>query len=192
MSRVMPQPASSWAPDPGEALDPADRAVIDQALQVVQAEHHCLATKLGSPAALEPPDLEHLRQGPLGQDLAFLARVARGAEAPTERVLDAIEAAVQLLFWPAAADDYRVPRAFWTTELGRLLARAKFRAFAPAELLSIGAAGRRLGVARPAVYRWIDDRTLEAVRDERTGRTYVVRCGIDAMTRVARELAAPS
>ena len=188
---VSPLP-SSRPFDPREEVGASDRAVIDQALRAVHAEHRRLATRLRFPAATVPPDLEDLRRGPLGQDLAFLARAARGAEqAPPERVLDAIEAVVQLLFWPAAAEDYRVPRGFWATELGRLLALAKFRAFAPTELLGIGAASRRLGVARPTVYRWIDDRTLEAVRDERSGRTYVVRGGVEAMIRVARELAAP-
>jgi excisionase family DNA binding protein len=176
-----------------DELDPREWAVIDQALQVVYADHLRVATQLRSPTPFEPIDPATLRQGPLGQDLVFLARAARGkAGAPTERVLTAIESVVQVLFWPAADDDYRVPRAFWATELGQMLALAKFSAFAPAQLLAIGAAARRLGVARPTIYRWIDDRTLDAVRDRLSGRTYVVRRGVDAMAQVARELAAPN
>ena len=193
MSTAESYPEPARPADPRDELDSSDWAVIDQALQVVYADHLRLATRLRSPAPFEPIDPERLRQGPLGQDLAFLARVARGqAGAPTERVLAAIESVVQVLFWPVAGDDYQVPRTFWTTELGQMLALAKFSAFAPAQLVAIGTAARRLGVARPTIYRWIDDRTLDSVRDGLSGRTYVVRRGVDAMVRVAQELAAPT
>jgi excisionase family DNA binding protein len=190
VSLPVPAPAPE---DPPDEVDPADQAVIDQALQVVYADHHRFATRLCSPSALRPLDPEHLRRGPLGRDLARLALVARGrAGEPPEGVLAAIDAVVQLLFWPAAAEDYQVPRAFWETELGRLLALAKFRAFAPTELVGIGAAAHQLGVTRPTIYRWIDDRSLDSVRDQASGRTFVVRRGVDALSRVALELAPPA
>ena len=94
--------------------------------------------------------------------------------APQEQVLAAVESIVQLLFWPAGAADYAVPRAFWETDLGLMLARAKFRAFAPTELLGITTAAARLGVARPTIYRWVDERVLDSVRDEVSGRTFVL------------------
>ncbi len=131
------------------------------------------------------------RAGRLGQDLQRLAALARGrAREPKERVLSAIEAVVQLLFWPAAADDYTVPRSFWDTELGRMMALAKFRAFDASELVSIGNAAQQLGVTRPTIYRWMDDRTLNYVRDDMSGRTFVVRRDIENLKRVAAELSA--
>lgn len=164
--------------------------VIDQALQLVYSHHHRLVSQL-YPAAFKPLSLEQLRQGPLGQDLQRLATLARGQiREPKERVLSAIESVVQLLFWPAAADDYSVPRSFWDTELGRMMALAKYRAFDPAELVSIGNAAQQLGVTRPTIYRWMDDRTLNYVRDDMSGRTFVVRRDIDNLKRVAMEFSA--
>jgi hypothetical protein len=69
-----------------------------------------------------------------------------------------------------------------------MLALAIFHAFAPAELMGISDATHELGVARPTIYWWIDDRSFDSVRH---GRTFVVRRGVDATSRVARELAAP-
>jgi excisionase family DNA binding protein len=174
------------------ATVPTGQAAIDQMLRLVDDESHRLATRLG-PVVAAPRSLEQLRAGPLGQDLQHLALVADGRiREPQDRVLAAIDAVVQLLFWPTGADDYAVPRTFWETDLGRLLARAKYRAIAAAELVGIGAAARELGVSRPTVYRWIDDRSLEAVRDEVSGRTYVLRRGVDQRRLVAAELTAPA
>ena len=164
--------------------------VVDQALQLVYSHHHRLVSQL-FPAAFQPLSLDQLRGGPLGQDLQRLGALARGqVREPKERVLAAIESVVQLLFWPAAADDYTVPRSFWDTELGRLMALAKFRAFEASELVSIGNAAQQLGVTRPTIYRWMDDRTLNYVRDDMSGRTFVVRRDIDNLKRVALELSA--
>jgi excisionase family DNA binding protein len=164
--------------------------VIDQALQLVYSHHHRLISQL-FPAAFQSLTMEQLCSGPLGRDLGRLAALARGlAREPKEHVLTAIDSVVQLLFWPAAADDYTVPRSFWDTELGRMMALAKYRAFEPNELVSIGNAAQQLGVTRPTIYRWMDDRTLNYVRDDMSGRTFVVRRDIDNLKRVAQELGA--
>jgi len=161
---------------------------VDQALQLVYSHHHRLISQL-HPPAFSPLSLDQLRQGPLGRDLLRLASLARGeTREPKEGVLAAIDSVVQLLFWPAAADDYSVPRSFWDTDLGRMLALAKYRAYDPAELVSIGNAAQQLGVTRPTIYRWMDDRTLNYVRDDMSGRTFVVRRDIDNLKRVAAEL----
>ncbi|MEA2511694.1 MAG: hypothetical protein QOJ59_1181 [Thermomicrobiales bacterium] len=110
---------------------------------------------------------------------------------PEERVLAAIDAVLQLLFWPPGADDYAVPRTFWETDLGSLLSRAKYRAFAASDLVCIGKAAQQLGVSRPTVYRWMDDGSLDYVRDVLTGRTFVLRRGVDQRRQVAAELVAP-
>ena len=162
--------------------------VIDQALQLVYSHHHRLVSQL-YPSAFQPLTMEQLRSGPLGQDLARLAKLAKGhIRESKESVLEAIESVLQLLFWPAAADDYTVPRSFWDTDLGRMMALAKYRAFEPSELVSIGNAAQQLNVTRPTIYRWMDDRTLNYVRDDMSGRTFVVRRDIENLKRVAAEL----
>jgi excisionase family DNA binding protein len=116
--------------------------------------------------------------------------LARGqTREPKELVLKAIESVLQLLFWPAAADEYTVPRAFWDTELGRMMALAKFRAYEPHELVSIGVAAEKLDVTRPTIYRWMDDRRLGYVRDENSGRTFIVRRDVDNFQMLGTEYA---
>jgi excisionase family DNA binding protein len=161
---------------------------MDNALQLVYSQHHRMVSQL-YPETFSALTLDQLRSGPLGQDLLRLARLARGqVRESKERVLEAIESVLQLLFWPAAADDYLVPRSFWDTDLGRMLALAKYRAYDPSELVSIGNAAQQLGVTRPTIYRWMDDRTLSYVRDDMSGRTFVVRRDIDNRKRVEQEL----
>ncbi len=173
-----------------EAEQPDYQDVVDQALQLIYSHHHRLISHL-HPAAFQPLSLDQLRQGPLGQDLRRLSALARGeVREPKEGVLEAIESVLQLLFWPAAADDYSVPRSFWDTELGRMMALAKYRAYEASELVSIGNAAQQLGVTRPTIYRWMDDRTLNYVRDDMSGRTFVVRRDIDNLRRVAMEMSA--
>ncbi len=184
-----PTPAGS--PPPAEVAivrgEPDYQDVIDQALQLVYSHQHRLISQL-HPEAVQRLSLDQLRQGPLGHDLGRLAALARGeVREPKQRVLEAIESVLQLLFWPAAADDYSVPPSFWDTELGRMLALAKYRAFEASELVSIGNAARQLGVTRPTIYRWMDDRTLNYVRDDMSGRTFVVRRDIDILRRMAME-----
>lgn len=145
-----------------------------------------------APSAYVPIKMADLRAGPLGKDLQRLAALAnRQTREPKEHVLQAIESVLQLLFWPAAADDYSVPRSFWDTELGQMMALAKYRAFERNELVSIGNAAQQLGVTRPTIYRWMDDRTLNYVRDDMSGRTFVVRRDIENLKRVADEFGAP-
>lgn len=170
--------------------EPRDyQEVIDQALQLVYSHHHRLVGQL-APETFRPLSLDQLRTGPFGQDLLRLGRLARGqSREPKEQVVDAIESVVQILFWPIGADDYSVPRAFWDTDLGRMMALAKYRAYDPSELVSIGNAAQQLGVTRPTIYRWMDDRTLNYVRDDMSGRTFVVRRDIDNLKRVALEFA---
>lgn len=171
---------------------PDYQAAIDDALQLVYSQHHRLIGQL-HPQAFHELSLDDLRDGPLGLDLQRLSSLARGeTREPKDLVLSAIDSVLQVLFWPAAADDYTVPRSFWDTELGRMLALAKYRAYDPTELVSIGNAAQQLGVTRPTIYRWMDDRTLNYVKDDMSGRTFVVRRDIDNLKRVAAELSAES
>jgi excisionase family DNA binding protein len=154
---------------------------IDNALRLVYTQHHRLMSRL-HPAAVQALNINELREGPLGSDLSRLAALARGEVREAKgRVLEAIESVLQILFWPPYADDYTVPRSFWETDLGRMISMAKFRAYEPAELVSIGNAAQQLGVTRPTIYRWMDDRTLGYVRDEMSGRTFVVREDVEGL-----------
>jgi excisionase family DNA binding protein len=175
-----------------DAHSPDYQAVIDQALDLVYSHHHRLAKQL-SPETFVELTLDDLRAGPLGRDLQKLADLARGqAREPKDQVLRAIESVVQLLFWPAAADEYTVPRTFWDTELGRMMALAKFRAYEPHELVSIGVAAERLDVTRPTIYRWMDDHRLGYVKDENSGRTFIVRRDVDNFQMLGNEFAGTS
>jgi excisionase family DNA binding protein len=172
-----------------DAHSPDYQAVIDQALDLVYSHHHRLAKQL-SPDTFIELTLDDLRTGPLGRDLQKLAELARGqSREPKDQVLRAIESVVQLLFWPAAADEYTVPRTFWDTELGRMMALAKFRAYEPHELVSIGVAAERLDVTRPTIYRWMDDHRLGYVKDENSGRTFIVRRDVDNFQMLGSEFA---
>ena len=155
--------------------------VIDEALRIVYSHHHRIVTRL-FPDAERPLNIEQLRAGPLGRDLGKLAQLARGeVREAKERVLERIDTVLQLLFWPPMAEDYSVPRSFWETSLGRMMSMAKYRAYEPTELVSIGAAAQRLGVTRPTIYRWMDERHLGYVRDDMSGRTFVVSRDVESL-----------
>src|SRR5829696_7543528 len=182
--------AAGMKGEPVESGLPDYQAAIDDALQLVYSQHHRLVSQL-HPESFRELTLGDLQGGPLGRDLQRLGALARGeVREPKDLVLSAIDAVLQVLFWPAAAEDYTVPRSFWDTDLGRMLALAKYRAYDPTELVSIGSAAQQLGVTRPTIYLWMDDRTLNYVRDDMSGRTFVVRRDIDNLKRVAAELSA--
>ena len=176
-------------PPPGPAAAPAPlpeeyQAAIDEVLQLVYSQAYHLAARL-SPAA--PPHLtvEQVRQGPLGEDLLHLARVAAGqVGAERAAVLAAIDEVLALLFTPAGGQRPVVERRFWEdAPLGRMLAQAKFRAFERRELVSLGEAARALRVARQTIYRWIDEGRLDSTRDALSGRTYVALADVEALRR---------
>jgi excisionase family DNA binding protein len=171
------------------AVDVRDRLAIDKALLQAYRMHRLLVSRLAANPDEELP-LEELRNGPLGRDLQHLAAYAQGLVFEDSRLVrSAIDSVLQILFWPTAADDYTVPRTFWDTDLGKLLSRAKLRAYTPGELISIDEAAQILGVTAPTIYRWMDDRTLGWVRDDLNGRTWVMRRDIDQLKRKAAELA---
>jgi len=183
-----PQESLVLAPDPPPVPSAAAQVLIDQALQLIATDACRLEDQL-RPTNRPDPSLEHLRVGPLGQDLRRLALVAEGHghESP-EQVRIAIEAVLEVLFWPAGAEDYTVPRSFWETDLGRLLARAKYQTFAVTDLIGIGVAADQLGVTRPTIYRWMDDHSIDYVHDAASRRTYVVRVGMSELLDGAADL----
>ncbi len=165
--------------------------IIDQTLRVIHSQLHRYHRHLTG-AAPDAVSVEQLRSGPLGQDLQRLARIARGEErVPAEQVFQSVRAVLDLLLWPAGADTYEVQHPFWTEPLGKMLSQAKWRSVDRDELMSIGAAADRLGVARPTIYRWMYAGAVESVRDDTSDRFYVMRRDIDHIqtedTRVAEE-----
>ncbi len=154
---------------------------IDKTLRLVYSQMHRYHVKLFGKAP-DAVSVEGLRDGPLGRDLYHLGRLARGEEqANQEDVFRAVNSVLELLFWPAGEDQYQVPRSFWEESLGKMLSQAKLRAVDPSELMSIGNAAQQLGVTRPTIYRWMDDQTLNYVRDEMSGRTFVFRHDVEHM-----------
>ena len=180
------QPASR--PDGARTPVPeAYQAPIDEALQHLYTQYYRFGSQL---SATPPPrlSLEELRRGPLAEVLSRLAQIAAGAmQAERDEVLGAIDSVLQLLFWPPGAEAYTVPRVFWEQPLGRMLAQAKLRTYEPAELISIGQAANLLNVTRPTIYRWMDDKVLDYVREDLSGRTFVLRREVEALQRAAAE-----
>ena len=161
---------------------------IDKTLRLVYSQMHRYHLKLFGKAP-EAVSVDGLREGPLGRDLYRLGRLARGEEqADQEEVFRAVNSVLELLFWPAGEDQYQVPRSFWEESLGKMLSQAKLRAVDASELMSIGNAAQELGVTRPTIYRWMDDHTLNYVRDEMSGRTFVFRHDVSILKDEAHQL----
>ena|SRR5262245_21339572 len=164
--------------------------VIEQTLRLVHSQLHRYQRQLTGTIP-DTVSIDQLREGPLGKDLARLARIARGEErAPAEEVFRSVRAVLDLLFWPAGADTYEVDHPFWKEPLGRMLSQAKWRSIEHSDLMSIGGAADRLGVARPTIYRWMYAGTIESVRDDTSDRFYVLRRDIDQIQAEAERFAA--
>lgn len=152
--------------------------IIDAALRIVYSQYYRLGQKLST----RPPQvlrIEDLRQGLLGQELRYLADVAsQRIEADADAVFAAISSVLQALFWPPAPDNFEVPRAFWDTSLGTMLSLAKLRCYSTADLVGIGEAAHILDVSRPTIYRWMDDSTLDYVRDSLSDRIFLIRSSV--------------
>ena len=169
--------------DPEERWD--EDEVLDQVLRLVADHHQSLGALLGRPAF--SPTIAELRQSPLGRDLRLLMTADR-SEATSAAVRAAASRIVELLLRPLAADGYAVPAWFWSTALGRLLARIERTWFAPDGLLSPTEAAAWLGADRTVVEGWLTDGAIEAVADEQ-GHLLVSREAVARRQAVARELA---
>ncbi len=167
-----------------------DQAAIDQVLRLV-AEHHLrLGAELGRTTS--SPSLSVLRRSPLGRKLRRLAAVGQGMEDATAATIrrDADDV-VALLLRPLTATDYHVPAWFWQTSLGRLIAAAVYRTYRADDLFCPASAAERLNLDRKTIERWLDDGTLDSVRDE-TGARFVPAKTIERLRDVARILEGPS
>lgn len=186
-----PEEAESVQPDADQAsLIARYQYATDGALLLAYQQHRRMILRL-HPESFSELTIEELRGGPLGRDLCQLAAYVLGqVQEPDDRVLEAVDSVLQMLFWPVAKEDFSVARDFWDTDLGRMLNRAKLRALKPKDLISIEDTAKNFGVTVPTVFRWMDDRVLGWVRDDSHGRTWVVRRDVERLKRVVTQLAA--
>jgi len=188
---------SSTTPQPQERspinapqiyLDPF-RDMIDKVLRLNYSQEYRYQLKLTGQQPV-PPTIEDLRDGPLGRDLTLLSQIARSQiERSPDEVFALVDSILELLFWPPGTDYYTVPSGFWDEPLGKLLSVAIFQSMEADELISVGEVASLLGVTRPSVYRWLDERILRAVRDPISNRMLVVRSDVNALIVQARQYA---
>jgi hypothetical protein len=170
---------------PAEPVNP-DQATIDQALRLIAEYHHRVGVELGRTTT--SPSLSVLRRSPLGRKLRRLAAVAQGTEdVATATIRRDADDVVALLLRPLAAADYQIPAWFWQTALGRLIAGAVYRTYRADDLFCPSSAAERLNLDRKTIDRWLDDGTLDSVRDE-TGARFVPVQTIERLRDVARIL----
>jgi excisionase family DNA binding protein len=161
-------------------ISPSVQETIDRTLRLIFSQSHRYLLKLGQ--SVNTPSVTELRNSPIGKDLARLASIAAGHDhADREETFRMVNSVLELLFWPAGEDEYQAPRAFWEEPLGKLLSQAKLRSVDASELMSVGNAAQILGVTRPTIYRWMDDHTLNYVRDDLSGRTFVLRGDVETL-----------
>lgn len=178
---------SEYPPDPlsghGREERWGDDAVIDQVLRLIADHHAATGATLGRP--IPTPTPAELRAGPLGRDLLLLAAADRGA--PPAAVRAASARVLDLLLRPLALDERSVPAWFWTTGVGRLVARAERAVLAPGGLLTPAEAAARLGAERATVEAWLAAGLLASVGDE-DGRPLVPSAAVEGRRLVALEL----
>lgn len=171
---------SSPETPPEQEVNPFQE-IIDKTLRLVYSQEYRYFLKMFGRSP-EGPSVDDLRHGPLGRDLAWLARIAVDKEdAPATDVYRAVNSVLELLFWPAGEDMYEVPPSFWSEPLGKMLSQAKFRATDPADLMSISNAAKLLDVSLPRIYRWILEGVFQSITDGVEGRTYVLRSDVEEL-----------
>lgn len=166
----------------GESWDDDD--VIDGVLRLVADHHRALGAAIGR-RSFSPSQAE-LRQSPLGLDLRVLA-LAGTTDIDHELVRESAARVTDLLLRPLAAEGLVIPAWFWSSAIGRIVARAA-RATYPADgLIPVHEAAVRLDVDPDDVLDWIADGGLTSVPDE-AGRPLVPRDAIERRRLLAREL----
>jgi hypothetical protein len=170
------------APVPGTEWD--DEDVIDAVLRLVADHHRAVGAAIGRRSF--SPTLAELRQSPLGQDLRSLAAAGFG-EINRNDIRETAARVTDLLLRPLAGEALVIPVWFWSTAIGRVVARAMRATFDDGGLMPAVEAADRLGVEPAIVMSWIADGAISAVPDE-TGRLLVPRDAIEQRRVVARDL----
>ncbi len=162
-----------------------DDEVIDTVLRLVADHHRAVGAAIGKRSF--SPSLAELRQSPLGQDLRLLTVAAYG-DVSRDHVRETAGRVTDLLLRPLAAEGLVIPAWFWSTAIGRIVARAARVTYGNDALMSIDDAADRLGIAPELVVAWTENGSITAIPDE-TGRPLVPRDAIERRRTIARELA---
>lgn len=161
-----------------------DDEVIDTVLRLVADHHRAVGAAIGRRSF--SPTLAELRVSPLGQDLRVLT-MASLSDVNEAQVRETAARVTDLLLRPLAAEVMVIPTWFWTTAIGRLVARAARASYGPGGLIDVTEAAEYLGVAPAIVSGWATDGAIAALPDE-SGRMLVPRDAIERRRQVARAL----
>jgi hypothetical protein len=161
-----------------------DDEVIDTVLRLVADHHRAVGAAIGKRSF--SPSLAELRQSPLGQDLRLLAAAGYG-DVSRDHVRETAGRVTDLLLRPLAAEGMVIPSWFWTTAIGRIVARAARATYGDGELMSVLDAADRLGIAPEIVVGWTGDGAIVSIPDE-AGRPLVPRDAIERRRTIARDL----
>lgn len=162
-----------------------DDEVIDTVLRLVADHHRAIGASIGRRSF--SPSLAELRQSPLGQDLRLLAAAGIG-DVSQMQVRETAARVTDLLLRPLAAEGMVIPAWFWSTAIGRLVARAARASYRDDGLMTIAEAADRLDIAPALIAGWVADGAITAIPDE-YGRLLVPRQTIEARRAIGRELA---
>jgi hypothetical protein len=161
-----------------------DDDVVDAVLRLVADHHRAVGAAIGRRSF--SPTLAELRQSPLGQDLRLLATVGDG-DVSRDAVRETAGRVTDLLLRPLAAEGLVIPAWFWTSAIGRIVARAARATYGLGELLTLPEAAAHLRLAPETIAAWAADGGITAIPDER-GHLLVPRDAIEQRRLVAREL----
>ncbi len=161
-----------------------DDDVIDAVLRLVADHHRALGAAIGRRSF--SPTLAELRQSPLGQDLRLLAAAGFG-DVNQLQIRETASRVTDLLLRPLAAEGMVVPAWFWSTAIGRIVARAARASYGTDDLMTVADAADRLGVAPAMIAGWTVDGSIAMIPDE-AGRPLVPRSAIEKRRQIAREL----
>jgi hypothetical protein len=160
-----------------------DEDVIDSVLRLVADHHRTVGAAIGRRSF--SPTLAELRQSPLGQDLRFLTLA--GQHDDETQVREVASRVTDLLLRPLAAEGMVIPAWFWSTAIGRIVARAARASYGPGGLIDLTEAAQRLGVSPAIVSGWTVDGAITALPDEQ-GRLLVPSDAIERRRLVALAL----
>lgn len=161
-----------------------DEDVIDSVLRLVADHHRTVGAAIGRRSF--SPTLAELRQSPLGQDLRFLT-LAGQHDTDATQVREVASRVTDLLLRPLAAEGMVIPAWFWSTAIGRIIARAARASYGPGGLIDLTEAAQRLGVSPAIVSGWTVDGAIAALPDEQ-GRMLVPSDAIERRRLVALAL----
>ncbi|MFN8660296.1 MAG: hypothetical protein U0075_00300 [Thermomicrobiales bacterium] len=161
-----------------------DEEVIDSVLRLVADHHRTVGAAIGRRSF--SPTLAELRQSPLGQDLRFLT-LAGQHDTDETQVREVASRVTDLLLRPLAAEGMVIPAWFWSTAIGRIVARAARASYGPGGLIDLTEAAHRLGVSPAIVSGWTADGAIAALPDEQ-GRMLVPSDAIERRRLVALAL----